>query len=154
VDPEGVVDELDSLAAGRALAERIEHARGRGRPGQGEHDQVRLNARRIRERVASDVARPVGRVAYQDRDREPEAALDRGLERRLELRRPGVGVEDQVPALDVGPYVAPAELGAQRPQPAHGDGLVPADVDAAQQRDEAGHAGAYLDASGRSLLMP
>jgi hypothetical protein len=52
--------------------------------------------------------------------------------------------EEQVPALDVGADVTVPECGRHLPEVGHRDPVAPADVDAAQQGDVAGHLLSHL----------
>ena len=71
----------------------------------------------------------------EDADLEAELALDRSFDSATDARRVARTAEDDIPALEIGLDVLAPERRIQRPEARHRDEIVPADVDASQQRD-------------------
>src|SRR5262249_14745148 len=137
VDLARAEDELLRLPE-RLLQFRLDACRQRPRE---EADLVALGILRdLAERIPLDDARELGGRADDDVDREPELVLDHALALARGLLRLRPALQDDVSALEVGPYLGEAGLFERLAKPGHGHPISRPEIDSAQEDDLRAHA--------------
>ena len=133
--------DVDGLASLDRGAKRIHGPFARAFLQRHDDETAWVAGRLVGEGIGRDHPRPFAGAADQEVRDEAEAFGRRPLQQPFELAAAGsVAVKDEVPRVHKRSWLGKAEIGEHGAQIGHGDFLVPADVDGAQERDLNRHA--------------